>query len=104
MYTFLTGKPPFDTDGIRNTLNKVVHAEYEMPSYLSPEAQDLISCLLKKKPPDRIPLNSKFFNFFLYYFHLIALINVFFTVFLIIYRGFRTSVYEQKAAITNPID
>ena len=58
MYTFLTGRPPFDTDGIRNTLNKVVHAEYEMPSYISVEAQDLISCLLKKNPLDRIPLNK----------------------------------------------
>jgi serine/threonine protein kinase len=58
MYTFLTGRPPFDTDGIRNTLNKVVHAEYEMPAYISLEAQDLISCLLKKNPLDRIPLNK----------------------------------------------
>jgi polo-like kinase 4 len=59
MYTFLTGKPPFDTDGIRNTLNKVVQAEFEMPQYISLEAQNLISCLLKKNPQDRIPLTSK---------------------------------------------
>jgi len=58
MYTFLTGKPPFDTEGIRNTLNKVVLAEFEMPKYLSPEAQDLISCLLRKNPMDRIPLSK----------------------------------------------
>ena len=58
MYTFLTGKPPFDTDGIRNTLNKVVLAEFEMPKYLSPEAQDLITCLLKKNPMDRIALSK----------------------------------------------
>jgi polo-like kinase 4 len=58
MYTFLTGKPPFDTDGIRNTLNKVVLAEFEMPKYLSGEAQDLISCLLRKNPMDRIPLTK----------------------------------------------
>lgn len=58
MYTFLTGKPPFDTEGIRNTLNKVVQAEFEMPKYLSPEAQDLISGLLRKNPMDRIPLTK----------------------------------------------
>lgn len=58
MYTFLTGKPPFDTEGIRNTLNKVVLAEFEMPKYLSNEAQDLISCLLRKNPMDRIPLTK----------------------------------------------
>lgn len=58
MYTFLTGKPPFDTEGIRNTLNKVVQAEFEMPKYLSPEAQDLITCLLRKNPMDRLPLTK----------------------------------------------
>ena len=58
MYTFLTGKPPFDTEGIRNTLNKVVLAEFDMPNYLSNEAQDLISCLLRKNPMDRIPLTN----------------------------------------------
>jgi serine/threonine protein kinase len=58
MYTFLTGKPPFDTDGIRNTLNRVVHADYEIPDYLSAEAKDLISCLLKKNPHDRLPLSK----------------------------------------------
>ena len=59
MYTFLTGKPPFDTDGIRNTLNKVVLAEYEMPQNISNEAQDLIKGLLQKSPQDRIILTSK---------------------------------------------
>lgn len=58
MYTFLTGRPPFDTDGIRNTLNKVVHAEFEMPGYISHQAQDLITSLLKKNPLDRIPLSK----------------------------------------------
>jgi polo-like kinase 4 len=58
LYTFLTGKPPFDTDGIRNTLNKVVLAEFEMPMYLTSEAQDLIRSLLKKNPQERIYLND----------------------------------------------
>ncbi|CAF0731588.1 unnamed protein product [Brachionus calyciflorus] len=58
MYTFLTGKPPFDTDGVRNTLNRVVHSDYEMPNYISPEAQDLIASLLKKNPAERLPLSK----------------------------------------------
>lgn len=58
MYTFLTGKPPFDTDGIRNTLNRVVNAEYEMPAYISNEAQSLIASLLKKNPLERMPLTK----------------------------------------------
>ena len=58
LYTFLTGKPPFDTDGVRNTLQRVVNSDYEMPAYVSPEAQDLIASLLKKNPAERLPLGK----------------------------------------------
>ncbi|XP_060634934.2 serine/threonine-protein kinase PLK4 [Anolis sagrei] len=57
-YTLLVGKPPFDTDTVKNTLNKVVLADYEMPVFLSGEAQDLIHKLLRKNPVDRLSLSS----------------------------------------------
>uniref|UniRef100_K7FLW5 Serine/threonine-protein kinase PLK4 n=1 Tax=Pelodiscus sinensis TaxID=13735 RepID=K7FLW5_PELSI len=57
-YTLLIGKPPFDTDTVKNTLNKVVLADYEMPPFLSGEAQDLIHQLLRKNPADRLSLSS----------------------------------------------
>ncbi|XP_027514638.1 serine/threonine-protein kinase PLK4 [Corapipo altera] len=57
-YTLLIGKPPFDTDTVKNTLNKVVLADYEMPAFLSREAQDLIHRLLRKNPADRLSLSS----------------------------------------------
>ncbi|KAJ7326970.1 hypothetical protein JRQ81_016729 [Phrynocephalus forsythii] len=57
-YTLLTGKPPFDTDTVKNTLNKVVLADYEIPAFLSVEAQDLIQQLLRKNPADRLSLSS----------------------------------------------
>uniref|UniRef100_A0A8C2T8M4 Serine/threonine-protein kinase PLK4 n=1 Tax=Coturnix japonica TaxID=93934 RepID=A0A8C2T8M4_COTJA len=57
-YTLLIGKPPFDTDTVKNTLNKVVLADYEMPAFLSREAQDLIHKLLRKNPADRLSLSS----------------------------------------------
>ncbi|XP_072110839.1 serine/threonine-protein kinase PLK4 [Mobula birostris] len=57
-YTFLVGKPPFDTDTVKNTLNKVMLADYEMPTFVSSEAQDLIYQLLRKNPADRIILSS----------------------------------------------
>ncbi|XP_060102788.1 serine/threonine-protein kinase PLK4 isoform X1 [Heteronotia binoei] len=57
-YTLLVGKPPFDTDTVKNTLNKVVLADYEMPAFLSVEAQDLIHQLLRKNPADRLSLSS----------------------------------------------
>ncbi|XP_019377624.1 PREDICTED: serine/threonine-protein kinase PLK4 isoform X1 [Gavialis gangeticus] len=57
-YTLLIGKPPFDTDTVKNTLNKVVLADYETPAFLSGEAQDLICKLLRKNPADRLSLSS----------------------------------------------
>ncbi|XP_055503575.1 serine/threonine-protein kinase PLK4 [Leucoraja erinacea] len=57
-YTFLVGRPPFDTDTVKNTLNKVMLADYEMPTFISNEAQDLIYQLLRKNPADRISLSS----------------------------------------------
>ena len=35
-------------DGVKSTLNRVVSAEFEIPSFLSSGAKDLINCLLKK--------------------------------------------------------
>ncbi|XP_005386796.1 PREDICTED: serine/threonine-protein kinase PLK4 [Chinchilla lanigera] len=57
-YTLLIGRPPFDTDTVKNTLNKVVLAEYEMPAFLSREAKDLIHQLLRRNPADRLSLSS----------------------------------------------
>ncbi|XP_015200329.2 serine/threonine-protein kinase PLK4 isoform X1 [Lepisosteus oculatus] len=57
-YAFLVGRPPFDTDTVKHTLNKVVLAEYEMPAHVSREAQDLIYQLLRKNPADRLSLSS----------------------------------------------
>jgi serine/threonine protein kinase len=65
MYTFLAGKPPFDTKGVKNTLNRVVNDNYDIPKNISNEAKDLISCLLQKKPEDRIPLESNIFSLLL---------------------------------------
>ncbi|XP_041463144.1 serine/threonine-protein kinase PLK4-like isoform X2 [Lytechinus variegatus] len=58
LYTFLTGKPPFDTEAVKKTLNKVMLAEYIMPTHISMEAQDLISKMLRKDPTERISLSS----------------------------------------------
>ncbi|XP_060035087.1 serine/threonine-protein kinase PLK4 isoform X2 [Erinaceus europaeus] len=58
LYTLLTGRPPFDTDTVRNTLNKVVLADYHVPAFLSREAKDLIQKLLRRNPADRLSLSS----------------------------------------------
>uniref|UniRef100_A0A8C4NL83 Protein kinase domain-containing protein n=1 Tax=Eptatretus burgeri TaxID=7764 RepID=A0A8C4NL83_EPTBU len=56
LYTMLVGRPPFDTDGVRSTLNRVVHGEYSLPPDLSLEAADLIYRLLRKDPAERLGL------------------------------------------------
>ncbi|XP_066995879.2 serine/threonine-protein kinase PLK4 [Anabrus simplex] len=58
LYTILVGHPPFDTDAVKSTLTRVVMAKYELPEHLSPEAKDLIKCLLKKNPKERLPLRK----------------------------------------------
>lgn len=57
-YAFLMGRPPFDTDTVKHTLSKVVLGEYEMPSHVSLEAQDLIRQLLQKDPTQRPSLSA----------------------------------------------
>ncbi|KAL4230044.1 Serine/threonine-protein kinase plk4 [Mactra antiquata] len=55
-YTFLVGSPPFDTDTVKLTLNRVISGDFELPDNLSPEAVDLIHNLLQKNPMKRIRL------------------------------------------------
>ncbi|RZB77480.1 serine/threonine-protein kinase PLK4, partial [Asbolus verrucosus] len=58
LYNLLVGSPPFDTHGVKNTLNRIVSANYHLPSHLSVEAKDLIIALLQKNPKDRIKLDQ----------------------------------------------
>ncbi|XP_037602263.1 serine/threonine-protein kinase PLK4 isoform X2 [Sebastes umbrosus] len=57
-YAFLMGRPPFDTDTVKNTLSKVVLGEYDMPGHVSLEAQDLIHQLLRRDPAQRPSLSA----------------------------------------------
>lgn len=57
-YTLLVGQPPFDTDAVQATLNRVVMSDYHIPSYVSYDARDLIDKLLKKNPQERITLEQ----------------------------------------------
>ena len=58
-YTFLVGTPPFDTDAVKSTLNRVIKGEFELPEDVSPEAEDLIHALLQKNPDKRIALHGE---------------------------------------------
>ncbi|XP_026758163.1 serine/threonine-protein kinase PLK4 [Galleria mellonella] len=58
LYTLLVGSPPFHTQHVKTTLNKVINADYNIPSELSPHAQDLLLKLLCKDPTMRITLKE----------------------------------------------
>ncbi|KFB45550.1 serine/threonine protein kinase [Anopheles sinensis] len=58
LYTLLVGKPPFDTNGVKSTLTKVVMSSYSMPAHISANARDLIDRLLQKNPNERIKLED----------------------------------------------
>ncbi|XP_041977288.1 serine/threonine-protein kinase PLK4 [Aricia agestis] len=58
LYTLLVGSPPFHTQHVKTTLNKVINADYKIPSELSFEAQDLLQKLLCKDPLRRITLKG----------------------------------------------
>ncbi|KAJ3288609.1 Serine/threonine-protein kinase plk4 [Rhizoclosmatium sp. JEL0117] len=48
LVTILTGKPPFDSQAVKSTLDKVSRVEYYLPDSISNEARDLIGRLLMK--------------------------------------------------------
>lgn len=58
LYTLLVGRPPFDTNGVTETLARVVAADYQLPDFLSYEAKDLIRRFLQKNVHDRIRLDE----------------------------------------------
>ena len=60
LYTFLIGRPPFDTQAVKSTLNRVIAASYDVPAHLSAEAKSLICSLLKKNPKERLSLAGEY--------------------------------------------
>ncbi|XP_032513678.2 serine/threonine-protein kinase PLK4 [Danaus plexippus] len=58
LYTLLVGSPPFHTQHVKTTLNKVINADYKIPSEISMPAQDLLQKLLCKDPSKRITLKG----------------------------------------------
>ncbi|CAH4029618.1 unnamed protein product [Pieris brassicae] len=58
LYTLLVGSPPFHTQHVKTTLNKVINADYKIPCELSFQAQDILQKLLCKDPSQRITLKG----------------------------------------------
>ena len=58
LYEFLVGSPPFEAEGHRATYNRISRVDLHFPKGVQPDAQDLISRLLRKDPKKRLPLDQ----------------------------------------------
>jgi len=58
MYTLLVGKPPFETQTLKDTYNRIRKNEYHIPSRVGPLANSLIVRLLQDDPSKRPSLDS----------------------------------------------
>lgn len=52
-YTLLVGKPPFETDSLKDTYQRIKRNEYRIPSHISSMARSLITRLLRADPASR---------------------------------------------------
>ena len=55
-YEFLVGKPPFEAESNNETYKRITKVDVKYPAFMSTEAKDLISRLLRKVPSQRLPL------------------------------------------------
>ena len=53
VYTLLAGEMPFQAENLAEKLRCITMAEFDMPSFLSDEAQDLIHAVLQRDPEAR---------------------------------------------------
>jgi len=58
LYTLLVGKPPFETQSLKDTYNRIKRNEYHVPSKIGPYAKDLINRLLQHDPTKRPPVTE----------------------------------------------
>jgi polo-like kinase 1 len=60
MYTMLFGRPPFETDDVKETYKRIQNLDYSLPQhiYVAEEAKDLIKKILVINPHDRINIEA----------------------------------------------
>lgn len=58
IYCLLVGRPPFnDVDSVR-LLENICSGSFQTPDFLSEEASDLIRCMIRVSPDERLPLSQ----------------------------------------------
>ncbi|KAI9340096.1 Serine/threonine-protein kinase-like protein [Pilaira anomala] len=59
LYELIVGEPPFDSDGNEDaTYRRIMRVDLHIPSYVSRDAADLITKLLKYSSNERLPLKA----------------------------------------------
>jgi polo-like kinase 1 len=53
LFTLLVGKPPFETESLKQTYSKIRNNEYAIPKRIGQQAHVLISALLAPAPENR---------------------------------------------------
>ena len=66
-YTLVYGRPPFESQEVKQTYKKIKAGQYSFPSQVgaSPEVQDFISGMLKQDPGSRLNLKEMLAHSFL---------------------------------------
>lgn len=54
----LVGRPPFETESLKETYTRIKRTSYSFPSHLSQAAKELITEILTSKPVDRPSLDE----------------------------------------------
>jgi aurora kinase A len=57
-YEFLVGKPPFENEDAQLTYKRICAVDFSFPSHVHELAQSFVSALLKRKPEERMSLDS----------------------------------------------
>ncbi|KAF9031001.1 Pkinase-domain-containing protein [Hymenopellis radicata] len=58
LYVMLCGRLPFEDDNVHVLFNKITHGQYQIPSFLSPDAKSLIEVMLAVDPVKRITVHD----------------------------------------------
>lgn len=53
LYTLLVGKPPFETETLKDTYNRIKNNQYSIPPRIGVDAKQLINKLLAAEPANR---------------------------------------------------
>lgn len=58
LYCLLVGHPPFFDADTNTFLNSILSGTFEIPDFVSTQAQELIRCMIRVNPSDRLPFEQ----------------------------------------------